>query len=175
MRVTTKQLAGLAGAAVGTAVLIGCQQVPVNSSASAISPAITWTVTEVGGSVVNFAGSSGLQDVKPGRVYDVSAHAQTPSGAKSLTVTGSGGWSCAAGNIGSQTTADLASSSAQQQPQNGRAWDTVSTFETIGIPDANALCHSGLRFVSGSFGLNATATNFAGMTRTGHLTLLITP
>ncbi len=170
-----KKWGGLVGAAVGTAAVVGCQQVPVNYGPSATPPAITWSVTEVGGGLPVQFGPVGTLDVKPGRVYDVSAHAQTPSGVKSLTVSGSGSWGCRSGDIGSQTTADLATQSSQQQPQNGQASDTLSTFEVIGVPDGNQLCAGGFTFSSGGFGLNATATNFAAMTRSGHLALVITP
>jgi hypothetical protein len=175
MRTSRKQLGAVFGAAVGTAVLVGCQQVAVNSSPSATPPAVTWSVTQVGGGSPIQFGANGTLSIKPGNSYDVSAHAQTPSAVKSLTVNGSGGWSCRSGDIGSATTADLASASSTQQAQDGKAWDTLNTFETVGAPAANQLCHSGLLFVSGSFGLTATATNFAGTTRTGHLTLVIAP
>jgi hypothetical protein len=174
MNVTSKKkkLGGLVGAAVGTAVLVGCQQVPVNTGPSATPPAITWSVTEVGGSLVQF-GSNGTINIKPGRVYDVSAHAQTPSAVRSLVVGGSGSWGCRSGDVGSATTADLATQTSQQQPTNGHAWDTLSTFETIGV--GSQLCSNGFTFTSGGFSLSATATNFAGMIRTGHLALVITP
>ncbi len=171
---SSKKLGGLVGAAVGTAVLVGCQQVAVNTGPSATPPAITWSVTEVGGGSPVQLGAIGALNIRPGRVYDVSAHAQTPSGVKSLTVSGSGSWGCRSGDIGSQTTADLATELSQQQPQNGKAWDTLSTFEAIGV-DGSQLCSSGFTFDSGGFSLNATATNFAAMTRSGHLALFITP
>ena len=176
MSVTSRKKWGaLVGAAVGTAVLVGCQQVPVNSSPSATAPAITWTVTEVGGgSGVQFFGASGALNIKPGRVYDVSAHAQTPSGVRSLVVGGSGGWACRSGDVGSQTTADLATQVSRQQPQDGKAWDTLSTFEVIGV-DGSQLCSNGFTFDGGGFSLSATATNFAAMIGTGHLALNITP
>ena len=174
MNVTPKKkLAGVAGAVVAAAVVVGCQQVPVNSSSSAIPPAITWSVTEVGGgSPVQFGADGGL-DIKPGQVYDVSAHAQTPSGVKSVTVGASGSWVCQAGNVAAGTTDDLASVASSQQPHDGKAWDTLSTFEAVGT--GSMPCESGLPFRSGEFSLMATATNFAAMTRTGHLTLNITP
>jgi hypothetical protein len=174
MHVTSKKkkLGALVGAAVGTAVLLGCQQVPVNSGPSATPPAITWSVTQVGGSLVQF-GANGTINIKPGQVYDVSAHAQTPSGVRSLVVGGSGSWGCRSGDVGSATTADLATQTSQQQPTNGQAWDTLSTFETIGV--GSQLCSNGFTFTSGGFSLIATATNFAGMVRTGHLALVITP
>jgi len=176
MRMTSrKKWAAIIGAAAGTAVLVGCQQVAVNSGPSATPPTVSWSVTRVGGGGPVQFGANGTLNIKPGNTYDVSAHAQTPSAVKSLTVGGSGGWSCRSGDIASATTADLASVSSSQQPQDGKAWDTLSTFETIGAPSANQLCHSGLQFTSGSFSLIATAKNFAGMTRTGHLTLVITP
>jgi hypothetical protein len=171
--VSKKKLGGLVATAIGTAVVVGCQQVPVNASGSATPPAITWSVTEVGGGPVLQFGATGTLNITPGRVYDVSAHAQSPSGVKSLTVGGSGGWSCRSGNLGSATTDDLASESSSQQPQDGNAWDTLTTFETIGVDDQ--LCHSGFTFSSGGFTLIATGTNFAAMARTGHLTLNITP
>ena len=175
MSVTSKQkLGGLAAAAVGTAVLVGCQQVPVDSSPSATPPAITWSVTEVGGGLPAQFGANATIDITPGRTYDVSAHAQSPSGVRSLTVGGSGGWSCRSGNIGQQTTADLATQASSQQAHDGQAWDTLTTFETIGV-NASQLCSNGFTFSSGDYGLIATATNFAGMTRSGHLTLVITP
>ncbi|MGZ4560606.1 MAG: hypothetical protein ACXVXJ_06480 [Mycobacteriaceae bacterium] len=169
-----KKLGSFVAAAVGTAVVVGCQQVPVNTSPSATPPAITWSVTEVGGGPPVQFGAVGTLNIKPGRVYDVSAHAQTPSGVKSLTVGGSGGWVCRSGDLASATTADLASVSSSQQPHDGKAWDTLSTFEAIGT-GGGQLCHSGLTFRSGGFSLSATAKNFAAMTRTGHLALNITP
>jgi hypothetical protein len=169
----TKKLGGLVVAAVGTVVVVGCQQVPVNSSASATPPAVTWSVTEVGGgSPVQF-GAVGTFNGKPGRLYDVSAHAQTPSGVKSLTVEGSGGWGCSSGDVASGTVDDLATVSSSQQPHDGKAWDTLSTFEVLGT--GSHPCQSSYTFNGGNYTLIATAKNFAAMTRTGHLTLKITP
>jgi hypothetical protein len=145
---------------------------PVTSSGSATPPAITWSVTEVGGSLVQF-GATGSINIKPGRVYDVSAHAQTPSGVRSLVVGGSGSWACRSGDVGQATTADLATQTSRQQPTDGQAWDTLTTFETIGV--ASQPCSNGFTFSSGGFSLTATATNFAGMIRTGHLAMVITP
>jgi hypothetical protein len=170
----TTKWAGLAAAAVGAGVLVGCQQVAVNSGPSATPPSITWSVTEVGGGLPMQFGAVAKVNIKPGQTYDVSAHAQTPSGVRSLTVTGSGSWSCRSGDIGSQTTADLASQSSAQQPIDGKAWDTLSTFEVIGV-DGSSLCSNGFAFAGGGFALNATATNFAAMTGNGHLALVITP
>ena len=171
MRMTSKQKwLGLAGVVIGAAALAGCQQVPVNSGPSAVPPSITWTVTEVGvGGPVQF-GAVGTLHIIPGAVYDVSAHAQSPSGVRSVVVSGSGSWSCTAGNLGQQTTADLASVSASQQAQDGKAWDTLSTFESVGTGDHT--CGNGFTLDGGGFGLTATATNFANMTRTGHLALV---
>lgn len=170
MRVTSKQkLGGLVGVLAGTAALVGCQQVPVNSSPSAVAPAITWSVTAVGGGSPVQLGANGSINIQPGKSYDVSAHAQSPSGVKSLVVSGSGGWTCRNGDVASSTTADLASVSSSQEPQNGKAWDTLSTFEVIGTGDH--VCQAGYTLTGGGFGLTATAKNFAGMTGTGHLTL----
>ena len=153
----TKKLGGLAAAAIGAAVVVGCQQVPVNSGPSATPPAITWSVTEVGGGAPAQFGASGTLTIKPGRVYDVSAHAQTPSGVKSLTVGGSGGWGCISGNVASGTNDDLAPVSSSQQPQNGKAWDTLNTFEPIGT--GSHPCQSGYAFTGGSFTFLATTKN----------------
>ena len=112
--------------------MVGCQQVSVDSGPSATPPAITWSVTEVGGGAPVQFGAVGTHNIKPGRVYDVSAHAQTPSGVKSLTVGGSGGWGCSSGHVASGTNDDLAPVSSSQQPHDGKAWDTLSTFEVIG-------------------------------------------
>jgi hypothetical protein len=172
MRVTSKQkLGGLVAVVVGTAALVGCQQVPVNSGPSAVPPAITWSVTTVGGGGPVQFGANGALNIQPGKSYDVSAHAQSPSGVKSLTVSGSGGWSCRSGDVASSTTADLASVSSNQEPQNGKAWDTLSTFEVIKTGDH--VCQAGFSLTGGGFGLTATAKNFAGMTGTGHLSLTL--
>ena len=152
---STKKLGALAAAVVGTAVVVGCQQVPVNSSPSATPPAITWSVTEVGGgSAVQF-GAVGTLNIKAGRIYDVSAHAQTPSGVKSLTVEGSGGWGCSSGDVASGTVDDLATVASSQQPHDGKAWDTLTTFEVLGT--GSHPCQSGYTFSGGNYSLIATA------------------
>ncbi len=158
-------------------ILSGCSAtVPINTSSSADAPTITWVVTGSGLTPQTF-GANGAMTIQLGVKYDISMHATTSSGVKTLTVTGGADWTCVdtSGSepLGQNTDSDFAPQTVNQTAKNGQAQDELFSFEALSLPDSP--CNPGFKFSGGEIGLDGTAANFANQQSTGHLSLTALP
>jgi|SRR5579862_6218147 hypothetical protein len=150
--------------------------VPIDTGSSATAPVITWVVTPVGAPVPQTFGANGEMTIQLGVKYDISMHAKTSSGVKTLTVTGGDDWTCIASNgdpLGQNTNEDFAPQTVNQTAKNGQAQDELFSFQSLNLPDSP--CNSGFNFAGGEILLSGTATNFANAQSTGHLSLTAGP
>ncbi|HEU5367796.1 MAG TPA: hypothetical protein VFU69_05015 [Ktedonobacterales bacterium] len=158
-------------------ILSACATVPIQTGSSATAPVITWVVTEVGVNTPHILGANAQFTIQPGAQYDVSMHAKTSSGVKTLTVTGGDDWTCISTGsgepIGQNSTGDFAPQTVNQTAKNGQAQDELFSFQELGLPESP--CNSGFTFSGGAIELNGTAANFANEQSTGHLVLTAPP
>jgi hypothetical protein len=155
-------------------ILAGCATVPIQTGSSATAPAITWVVTQVGAPTPQTFGANGTLTIQAGIQYDVSMHATSPSGVKSLSVNGTEDWGCVSSDgTGQSGTGDLTPQTVSQTAKNGQAMDELFSFQTVEFPQSP--CQSGFTFTGGGIGLQGTATNFANEQSSGHLALVVTP
>jgi hypothetical protein len=158
-------------------ILSACTTVPVQTGPSATAPVITWVVTEVGVNTPHILGANAQFTIQPGAQYDVSMHAKSSSGVKTLTVNGGEDWTCidtSSGEpLGQNSTGELAPQTVNQTAKNGQAQDELFSFQELGLPDSP--CNSGYTFSGGTIALNGTAANFANEQSTGHLVLTAPP
>lgn len=158
-------------------ILSACATVPIQTGSSATAPVITWVVTQVGVNNPQTLGANAQLTIQLGAQYDVSMHAKTSSGVKTLTVTGGADWTCidTSGSepLGQNSTSDYAPQTVNQTAKNGQAQDELFSFQELSLPDAP--CNNGFKFSGGAIELNGTAANFANEQSTGHLVLTAPP
>jgi hypothetical protein len=157
----------------GIGILTGCTTVPINTSSSATAPVITWVITQPGDATVHTLSANAQFSIQLGVKYNVSMHANSSSGVKTLTVSGGDAWACLNGNLGQNQSGVFADQTVNQTAKNGTAEDELFSFQAVGLPDQP--CNSGYTFVSGGITLNGTAANFANEQSTGHLAMTVTP
>jgi hypothetical protein len=157
----------------GIGILTGCATVPINTGSSATAPVITWVITKSGDSTVHTLSANAQFSIQLGVTYNVSMHANSSSGVKSISVGGGDDWSCINGDVGQNSTGDFATQNVNQTAKNGQAEDELFSFQALGLPDSP--CENGYTFVSGGIALDGTAANFANEQSTGHLAMTVTP
>lgn len=156
--------------------LSGCSAtVPIDTSSSATAPVITWVVSPIGGGQTQTFGATGVMNIQVGTRYDVSMHAKTSSGVKTITVSGEEEWTCVDLNANEPTATqgdgDLAPQTVNQTAKNGQAQDELFSFQELGFD--NSPCENGYTYSAGGYALDGTATNFANKQSTGHLGLTL--
>ena len=158
-------------------ILTGCATtVPIDTGNSATAPVITWVVTASSMPVQTF-GANGAMTIQLGVTYNISMHAKTSSGVKTITVMGGDDWTCLDTSsdppLGQNSDGDFAPQTVNQTAKNGQAEDELFSFQALSLPDSP--CNSGYTFSGGEIALDGTAANFANEQSTGHLSLTAIP
>lgn len=152
-------------------ILAGCATtVPIDTGPSANAPVITWVITSAGAADQTVA-ANGAATIQSGSSVNISMHAKSPSGVRTLTVQGEQGWTCRKGSEAEQGDEALGPQTMNQTGQNGQAEDELTSSLVYFV---NEVCQEGFSFVQGGVTLRGTASNFADQQSTGYLVLSIT-
>jgi len=157
------------------ALLLGCAtQTMVNSSASAVAPAISWIVQVVDTGASTTINGSGSVTAPRGSQVRVFIHAKSPSGVKTVTdgTFVDATWTCvSSGSLAQGMDATLAGATQSQTPnaQNQVDEDLV-LFQVF---STGFDCNPGFKYSGGSIDIDAKATNFANKSTTASLSIKV--
>ncbi|HET9057269.1 MAG TPA: hypothetical protein VFN30_10545 [Chitinophagaceae bacterium] len=135
-------------------------------------PAITWTIqNRTQSTQTNLTGNASY-NAKYGDDLLITACAEDDGGLQELVNYSNSSYTCRAGDIAQQTGPGLVvpTTTTLGLDKNGKAWKKFCVFMNMNLTFG---CSSGFSFSSGSAGANLKATNYAGLSASGTLSISV--
>jgi hypothetical protein len=154
----------LAAALLSVAIASGCKTTLPKSDPT--PPALTWDVYNFATSThQTFSGNAGPVHVHPGESFRVTLTAEDSGGVHKIGLGGGGTYTCLSGEIGQNTSVDLAGQEQTLHPDAGN--QVLTKIFLLQNVDLNAwTCSPGFTFSAGSLTLIGSAENyFSGKTQ----------
>jgi hypothetical protein len=148
----------------------GCGGEVTPSTSEPTPPTLTWGVLDKSTHVLQNLPATASVTAGPESSYSITLRAEDPGGVQHIEVGGGYDYGCASGDVGSQTSALLASYSyTAHTNSNGK----VSSYEVLltSVDPSGWGCTGGQSFAGGQAAVMGRATNFSNRVAEGKLTI----